>query len=168
MRRVLHSYLYKGMVSVLHLRMVDDILGIAPCGNKSVALNTFINTHMEIKKLIFHKPDTTGNSKCHKIHVGKHNQLCPEVRVHGSTMECVDSDPYLGDILAADGSNTLNIRNMVSKGNGIVSKIKTILESLGAHYFKITLLLRENLLLNAILSSSESWYGLTQSEIDDL
>ena len=65
MRRVLHSYLYKGMVSVLPLRMVDDILGIAPCGNKSVALNTFINTHMEIKKLIFHKPDTTGNSKCH-------------------------------------------------------------------------------------------------------
>ena len=155
---------------MLPLSMVDNILGIAPCGNKSLALNTFINTHMEMKKLKFHTPDTTGKSKCHMLHVGQHNQLCPELRVHGRAMECVDSDTYLGDVIASDGTNTLNIRKRISKGNGVISKIVNILESvsLGEHYFKIALLLRESLLLNAILSSSESWYGLTQSEIEEL
>ena len=169
-KRGIHSYLYKGLVRVLPLSMVDDILGIAACGNKSVALNTFINTHMEMKKLKFHTPDTTGKSKCHKLHVGKPSQMCPELRVHGSAMECVKSDTYLGDIISFDGTNTENIRKRISKGNGIISKIRNILEcvSLGAHYFKIALLLRESLLLSAMLSNSESWYGLTKEEVEDL
>ena len=44
--RGIHHYKYKDMVKVLPLAMVDDILGIAICGNKSLALNTFINTHI--------------------------------------------------------------------------------------------------------------------------
>ena len=76
-KRGIHSYLYNGLVRVLPLSMVDNILGIAACGNKSVALNTFINTHMEMKKLKFHTPDTTGKSKCHKLHMGKSSQMCP-------------------------------------------------------------------------------------------
>ena len=107
--RGIHFYLYKQIVRVLPLAMVDDILGIGSCGNKSVALNTFINTHMEMKKLKFHTPNTTGKSKCHKMHVGKSSILCPELRVHGSPMECVQSDTYLGDVLTNDGTNTVNI-----------------------------------------------------------
>ena len=158
------------MVRVLPLSMVDDILGIASCGNKSLALNTFINTHMEMKKLRFHTPDTTGKSKCHKIHVGKTNQWCPELKVHGSTMESVSSDTYLGDIISSNGSNTENIKARISRGNGIISKIRNILDSvsLGAHYFKIALLLRESLLLSSMLSSSESWYDLSTGEIEQL
>jgi hypothetical protein len=150
--------------------MVDDILGIGLCGNKSIALNTFINTHIEMKKLKFHTPNTTGKSKCHKLHVGKSNTLCPELRVHGSPMECVQSDTYLGDVISANGSNKENIKQRISKGNGILAKIKNILEtvSFGAHYFKIALLLRESLLLNGILTNCESWYGLQESEILDL
>ena len=71
--RGIHHYLYKKMVRVLPLAMVDDILGIGVCGNKSVALNNYINTHIEMKKLRFHTPDTTGKSKCHKIHIGTPN-----------------------------------------------------------------------------------------------
>ena len=104
--RGIHQYLYKGMVRILPLACVDDLLGFAPCGNKSIALNTFINTHMEMKKLKFHTPDQSGKSKCHKLHVGKTNTLCPELRVHGCPMECVQSDTYLGDVIAADGTNT--------------------------------------------------------------
>ena len=63
------------MVRVLPLAMVDDVLGISQCGNKSIAQNTFINTHMEMKRLRFHTP---SKSKCHKLHVGKKNTLCPE------------------------------------------------------------------------------------------
>ena len=40
--------------------------------------------------------------------------------------------------------------------------------SFGAHFFKIALLLRESLFLSSILTNSESWYGLTKSEITDL
>ena len=67
--RGIHFYLYKHMVRVLPLAMVDDILGISLCGNKSIALNSFINTNIEIKKLKFHTPVTTGKNKCHKLHI---------------------------------------------------------------------------------------------------
>ena len=150
--------------------MVDDNLGISVCGNRSIAMNMFINTHMEMKRLKFHTPDTTGKSKCHKLHVGKINSICPELRVHGSPMECVQSDTYLGDVISADGSNTENIRKRISKGNGILAQIRNILEtvSLGKHYFKIALLLRESLLINGTLTNSEVWYGLKNSEIQSL
>ena len=75
--------------------------------------------------------------------------------VHGSPMECVQSDTYLGDVLTNDGTNTANIKARISKGNGILSRIRDYLEtvSFGAHYFKIALLLRESLLLNGILTN---------------
>ena len=77
-------------------------------------------------------------------------------------MESVGSDTYLGDIIASNGSSTENIKARISRGNGAISKIRNILDSvsLGEHYFKIALLLRESLLLSSMLSSSESWYGL--------
>ena len=79
------------MVRLLPLAMVDDILGISLCGNKSIAMNTFINTNIEMKRLKFHTPVTTGKNKCHKLHIGKPNKLCPELRVHGCPMQCVES-----------------------------------------------------------------------------
>ena len=114
--------------------------------------------------------NTTGRSKCHKLHVGKYNPVCPVLRVHGTPMECVESDVYLGDVISASGSNTQNIKARISRGNGILAQIRKYLEtvSFGAHFFKIALLLRESLFLSSILTNSESWYGLTKSEITDL
>ena len=85
-------------------------------------------------------------------------------------METVKSDKYLGDIIAADGSNKENIRSRVSKGNGIIAKIKAMLEniSLGQEYFRIAFLLRESLFLNGILFASESWYGLNSDEVEEV
>ena len=40
--------------------------------------------------------------------------------------------------------------------------------TLGYHYFKIALLLRESLFLNGILTNSEVWYGIKKSEIKEL
>ena len=51
------SYQYKGTVRVLPLAMVDDINAISKCGIDSVDLSTFVNTHIELKKLRFHVPD---------------------------------------------------------------------------------------------------------------
>ena len=47
-------YKYKGLVNIIPLAMVDDLLGIAPCGIKSIELNTLINTQIEMKRLRFH------------------------------------------------------------------------------------------------------------------
>ena len=169
-QRGVHRYLYKGMVRILPLACVDDLLGFAPCGNKSIALNTFINTHIEMKKLKFHTPSLTGKSKCHKLHIGKKRKLCPELRVHGQPMKLVLSEKYLGDFISETGSNTETIKHRVSVGNGVIAQIKSILGNmhLGEHYFKIAFLLRESLFLNGILYSSEAWYGLKDSEIHEL
>ena len=44
-----YMYTYKNQVEVLPLAMVDELLGIASCGHNSLALNTFINTKIELK-----------------------------------------------------------------------------------------------------------------------
>ena len=64
-----HLYNYKDQVEVLPLAMVDDLVGIANCGHSSLALNTFINSQIELKKLTFHTPDANGKSKCNVMHV---------------------------------------------------------------------------------------------------
>ena len=140
-----HLYKYKDNVDVVTLAMVDDLLGIAPCGLESIALNTFINVQIEMKKLKFHTPGPDGKTKCHKIHVGKKSEFCPTLLVHNTIMPAVSSDVYLGDVISGDGSNKLNIENRVAKGLGKIAEIMSVIGkiSLGKHYFKIATLLRE-------------------------
>ena len=80
----------------------------------------------------------------------------------------MSSDVYLGDEISSDGSNRQNIQRRVSKGNGKISEIMSMLEktSVGVHYFKIAMLLRESIFLNSVLTNSEVWYGLTSADID--
>ena len=163
------TYLYKNTVRVLPLAMVDDINAISRCGIESVNLNTIINTQIELKKLRFHVPDQNGKSKCHKLHIGEHKATCPVLKVHGTVMETVTEDVYLGDVISNDGKNKKNVENRISKGLGIITQIMNLLESIsfGQHYIEIALLLRESMFLNGILNNVEVWYGLTQSEIEE-
>ena len=165
-----HLYRYKDKVDIVSLAMVDDLLGIAPCGLESLALNTFINVQIEMKKLRFHTPGKDGKTKCHKIHVGKKNEFCPTLLVHGTIMPSVESDTYLGDVICGDGSNQLNIQKRVSKGLGKIAQIMSMIEkiSLGKHYFKIAFLLRGSIFLSSILTNSEIWYKLSKPELEDL
>ena len=150
-----HLFVYKKMVRVLPLSMVDDLLTIARCGTASLALNTYVNAQIETKKLKFHTPDLNGKSKCHFLHIGKKSKLCPEMQVHGTKIQQVSEDTYLGDIISEDGKNHKNIKNRISKGWGIISEVMNILEnvSLGEHYFSTAMLLRESLFLNGILTN---------------
>ena len=59
------------------LSMVDDILAVARCGNKSLAVNTYINSQIEMKRLRFHPPDKNGKSKCNGLHIGKKESYVP-------------------------------------------------------------------------------------------
>ena len=165
-----YLYKYKDKISTVTLAMIDDLLGIAPCGLESLALNTFINVHIEMKKLKFHTPGADGKTKCHKIHVGKQNQFCPTLLVHNTVMPAVHSDTYLGDVISGDGSNKLNISKRISKGHGKIAQIISMIEgiSLGKHYFRIAVLLRDSLFLSSILNNSEVWYKVTEGEIEEL
>ena len=165
-----YMYKYKNKVDILPLAMVDDLLGIAPCGLESLALNTFINVNIEMKKLKFHTVGSDGKSKCHKIHVGKKNQFCPKLLVHGTPMPEVPRDIYLGDVISGDGSNKPNIESRVSKGRGLITQILCMVGkiSLGKHYFKIAFLLRETIFLSSVLVNSEVWYKLTKCDIEEL
>ena len=167
--RGLKTYKYRNVVDILPLAMIDDINAISVCGIESVELNTYINTQIELKKLRFHVPDNNGKSKCHKLHIGKGTNTCPQLKVHGSVMEAVQEDMYLGDIISSDGKNKKNVEKRISKGLGIITQIMNLLEiiSFGSHYIEIALLLRESMFINGILFNAEVWYGFTSTEIGE-
>ena len=109
------------------LSMCDDLLGISSCGQNSLSLNTYINTQIKLKKLKLHTPDKEGKTKCHKLHIGTQNNLCPSLQVHGTVMKEVSHDSYLGDIISADGRNEKTVKQRVGRGNGIINDIMNIL-----------------------------------------
>ena len=132
-----HIYIYKKSARVLPLAFVDDLNGISKCGKDSLALNIFLTTQIELKKLRFHVPDKSGKTKCHKMHIGRKNENCPTLKVHGTIMPEVTEDVYLGDILSCDGKNSKNIKSRISKGVGIINQIFNILENVssGSDFF---------------------------------
>ena len=164
-------YTYKNRVKILPLGMVDDLLCVSECGHKSVTLNTFLTTQGELKKLRFHVPDIiTKKSKCHKLHIGKKNSTCPELKVHGHKMATVFKDKYLGDILSSDGSNDATLNDRKGKAIGCLNNIISILDtiSFGHHYFKILITLRESMFINCVLTNSEVWFGLRDSDLKEI
>ena len=161
-------YKYKDIVKITPLAMIDDLLAVSRCGIESIEINLTINTIIELKKLEFHRPDKKG--KCHYMHVGKPNQICPGMKVHGRKAGQVSEATYLGDIIRADGKNTSNVKSRTSKGVGIITEIMSVLKgvSFGHRYFEIAIILREARLINGILTNAEIWYSLGRKEIEDL
>ena len=104
------------------------------------------------------------------MHIGKRNHICPGMKVHEEKADRVEEALYLGDILRQDGKNSSNIKSRTNKGMGIVTKIMEILDtiSFGKKYFEIAKSLREAELINGILTNADVWYGLKQSEIEEL
>ena len=165
-----YFYRYKNMVNIIPLAMVDDLISVTSCGKDSIEMNISINIKIELKKLKFHTPEVNKKSKCNMMHVGKPNKACPDMIVHGVKVDMVSQTVYLGDIISQDGTNTSNVKDRVAKGIGQVNTIMTLLKtvSFGRKYFQIAVALREAHLINGMLSSSESWYGLKKVEIEAL
>ena len=61
-----------------------------------------------------------NTTKCHKIHVGRANEKCPQLKAGGEIMKSVDHDSYLGDIIEAEGKMTRTIASRKKKGVGII------------------------------------------------
>ena len=100
------------------------------------------------------------------MHVGKRNSFFPTLKVHGTVIQEVTENTYLGDVLSADGKNTKNISERISKGLGIISQIFNLLDriSFGPHLIEIAVLLRNSMLVNGTLTNAEIWYNLSKSE----
>ena len=67
-------YYYRDVVATPPLQMVNDVLGVQKCSNKSRRLNNTINTFMELEKL------TLSRKKYSIVHLGKSDMNCPELK----------------------------------------------------------------------------------------
>ena len=182
-----YLFFYRGTVPVPPLSMVDDLLCISVCGIESVMMNSFINAKSSIKKLQF------GESKCHKLHIGRDSSVCPALKIdkwkvkknkemenNKSSLEDIhdgvyniedtSQEKYLGDFISSCGKNDKNIAARIKKGYGIIKQVSSILEEVcfGKYFFTVAKILRDSLFINSILLNSEAWYSLSKSNIEDL
>ena len=144
--------------------MVDDILAVQKCSEKSAEINSVINTFIEMKKL------TLSKTKCSKDYVGKPESGCPELKIHGEKMKESQREKYLGDILNNTGKIQATIDERVAKGHGIVSEILALIDQvpLGKYRIEMGLKLRQAMLINGILFNSEVWHGVTDDHVKAL
>ena len=158
------NYLFREKTSIPPLGFIDDLTGIAKCGTDSLELNVFLTTKIELKNLVF------GKNKCARMHVGKQRCECKSLKVHGYEMQDVSEFTYLGDLVSADGRNNKNIKDRSNKGIGLISKIFNILHSVsfGTHSIDIALVLRNSILLNGILTNSETWHNVSKTDIEEI
>ena len=157
-------YKYKDKVDVPVLEMVDDVLCVTKCSNKTIAANATINSFMELNKL------KLSAEKCSKIHIGKKNYQCPQLKVHERDMKQAQKEKYLGDIINDKGNIKDTIENRIAKAWSYVSEIGAILSEFpfGNKKIQVGLMLREAMFLNGVLHSSESWHGITSTQIAQL
>ena len=157
-------YKYKN-IDVMSLSMVDDILGVSLCSSNSLVLNATMNAKAESRKLRF------SDDKCAKMHVSKKQMTCyNELKVHDSAMKNVTKIRYLGDVINNVGNINDTIHDRYSRGLGIVTQITSLLTSisLGIFYFDIAMVLRDSMLINSVLTSSQSWYNMTNKQLESL
>ena len=92
-----YLYMYKGIVGIPTLAMVDDLAKISICDTESVKDNAYVNAKIEQDKLLFNGP------KCHQMHVGKSSCYCSPLRAHETQMDIVAEEKYIGDVVSSDG-----------------------------------------------------------------
>ena len=123
--------------------------------------NTVVNAFTEARKLKY------GKDKCKQIHIGKESDLWPSLKVHEDQIKSGQSETYLGDIFNKSGKPMANIQARREKGFGLVSEIISIMSEipLGKYKVQIGLILRQAMLLNGMLHSSEVWSDIKKDEI---
>ena len=180
-----HGYLYKGILPVGFLGLVDDIIGVTEAGLDAQKMNAFINIKTAEKTLQF------GPTKCKSMLVGKdiENVINSDLMVDNWKVEYKENDngedeflesyvgqvpigktdeqKYLGFILSSKGDNMANIREMKKKSFGIIKKILNKLNSLHLrnYYFECSLIFMNSMLRGAILYACDMYYNLKESEL---
>ena len=145
--------------------MIDDVMGMALCGDNSIELNSIINAKMETKKL------RLSQEKCFKIHICKKETNCPQVlKVHEQDMKNASEATYLGDVLSENGTIDATVLQRTQKATGIINQISSMLSSicLGSFHFDIAIVLREAKFINAIMVNSEIWHNVQLKHVQCL
>ena len=154
-------YYYKNLVGTPPLQMVDDVMAIQKCSDKSLMVNKAINTFIDLEKL------TLSTAKCHNIHVGNQSLQCPELKVNGYQMNQSEAETYLGDVLEKNTKKRTNIEKRKSRGYGIVNDILAIVNEVPLSHWRIRagLLMRQAMLINGTLFNTEAWHNVTTKDI---
>ena len=180
------SYMYKNVLPVGFLGLVDDIIGITEAGMKAQMLNVFMNVKTAEKTLQF------GPTKCKSMLVGKNteNIINTELLVDSWTVgytenkvtgeddmvesysgpvpiDSADEYKYLGFVISSKGDNMANIRQLKNKSIGIIRKIMNRLNSLHLrnYYFECAIILMNSMLRGSILYASDMYYNLKENEL---
>ena len=79
-------------------------------------------------------------------------------------------EKYIGDLISDDGKHSANIASRKSKGFGIAGDVLAILNEIpfGRHRIEAGIYMRNGMLINGMLTNSETWYGLTMDDIRQL
>ena len=137
-----HFYLYKDVLPIGFLGLVDDIVGVTLAGHKAAQLNAVINVKTAEKTLQF------GASKCKSMLIGKdtenvlnNEQLVDNWKVsyecnessgevdlietyEGKVkIEKTDEYKYLGFVISNKGNSMANIHQVKNKAIGVVKRI---------------------------------------------
>ena len=181
-----YYYLYKNILPVGFLGLVDDIVGITEAGYKAQQLNAFINVKTAEKMLQF------GPKKCKSMLVGKNtenvvnnnldvdnwivehveNKVTGEadlMEYYGGKVEIEKAEEYtyLGFVISCKGDNMANIRQVENKSIGVIRTIINKLNSLNLreYYFECALLFMNVMLRGSILYAADMYYSLKESEL---
>ena len=111
-----------------------------------------------------------SSSKCCRMHIGKNNLKCSDIKVHNNDMKTSVQEKYLGDVLSSEGSLDATINDRTSKAWSCVAEIRAIINEFpfGKRKTQVGLMLREAMFINGILYNSEAWHGVNKSHIDQL
>ena len=178
------GYLYKNILPVGFLGLVDDIIGITEAGIDAHKMNAFMNVKTAEKTLQF------GQTKCKSMLVGRNtenvinNELVVDTWTVGYDAEDdiiesysgqkaigkTDQYKYLGFMISNKGDNMVNITQMKQKSIGVIRNIFKKLNSLNLrkYYFECALILMNAILRPTILYASDMYYNLKESEVRQL
>ena len=89
-------YKFKGFVNIPPLEFIDDVITLTKCSTDSIKMNALVQSKIECKKL------ELSESKCFKMHLGKDNINCPNLKVNNKDIKTTSSERYLGDIITSN------------------------------------------------------------------
>ena len=180
------GYMYKEVLPVSLLGLVDDLIGVTDAGYKAAQLNALINEKSAAKCLQF------GVKKCKSMFVGKSRNSVMDGQLFVDKWDVVFEDnletgveeliethagqtpigntqeqKYLGFVLSGTGDNMANIRAIKNKSIGIIRKIMNKLNCLNLldYYFECALIFLKVMLRASILYACEAYYNLTEVQI---
>ena len=154
-------YYYKNLVGTPPLQMVDDVLAIQRCSDKSLMVNKTINTFMELEKM------KLSRKKCHNIHIGNKSKQCPILKVHEFKMNESKQETYLGDVIENNTKSKVNIEKRKARGYGVINDILVIISEIPLSHWRMQagLLLRQAMLVNGIMFNSKAWHSITGKDM---